>query len=149
MPTTPISSIVSGYGNTTGTSSTSSTSSTTDFQSDFMQLLMAQLKNQNPMDPVDDKDLLTQMAQLNSLTELQNISDKLDKSTNASLFSSASNLIGKTVTASTDETNYVTGVVTSIQCLNNEYTVSIGDQSFALDKIYQVSQTVTDTSTGQ
>jgi flagellar basal-body rod modification protein FlgD len=149
MPTTPISSIVSGYGTSTTTSSASSATASTDFQSSFMKLLMAQLKNQNPMDPVDDKDLLTQMAQLNSLSELQKISDKLDKSTNASLFSSASNLIGKTVTASTDDETYVTGVVSSVQCLNNEYTVTIGDQSFALDKIYQVSQTETDTSTGQ
>jgi flagellar basal-body rod modification protein FlgD len=46
--------------------------------SEFMQILLAQLRNQNPMQPMDDNQLIGQMAQLNSLQELQKISTTLD-----------------------------------------------------------------------
>jgi flagellar basal-body rod modification protein FlgD len=46
--------------------------------SEFMQILLAQLRHQNPMEPMDDKELIGQMTQLNSLQELQKISATLD-----------------------------------------------------------------------
>jgi flagellar basal-body rod modification protein FlgD len=46
--------------------------------SEFMQILLAQLRHQNPMSPMDDGELIGQMTQLNSLQELQKISAILD-----------------------------------------------------------------------
>jgi flagellar basal-body rod modification protein FlgD len=45
----------------------------------FMEVLLAQLRHQNPLQPMDDKDLIGQMAQLNSLQELQKINSALEK----------------------------------------------------------------------
>lgn len=146
MSTTPISQVLAGS-STSYTSSTSSASSSSSTNTDFMALMLAQLKNQNPMDPVDDKEMLTQMAQLNSLSELQAISKKIDAVTNASMFSSATNMIGKTATASSDNDTMITGVVSSVQCLNGQYTVTIGDQTVSLDFILQVAQTETESAT--
>jgi flagellar basal-body rod modification protein FlgD len=44
---------------------------------EFMMILLAQLRNQNPLEPMDDKELISQMAQLNSLQELQKINASL------------------------------------------------------------------------
>ncbi len=57
---------------TTSTTSTSSTTSTTgitsqtgtDLQNTFMQLLVAQLKNQDPLNPMDNSQLTSQLAQI-------------------------------------------------------------------------------------
>jgi flagellar basal-body rod modification protein FlgD len=43
----------------------------------FMEVLLAQLRHQNPLEPMDDKELIGQMAQLNSLQELQKINATL------------------------------------------------------------------------
>lgn len=46
---------------------------------EFMQILLAQLRNQNPLEPMDDQQLIGQMTQLNSLEELQKINATLEK----------------------------------------------------------------------
>jgi flagellar basal-body rod modification protein FlgD len=57
---------------TTG-STTTSTSTTGDSSSMFMQLLLAQLQNQDPMSPMDGNQLASQMVQLNLLDEVTQI----------------------------------------------------------------------------
>src|SRR5262249_42737348 len=44
----------------------------------FLQLLVAQLKGQNPLDPQDGTQFVTQLAQFSSLEQLINIRTDLD-----------------------------------------------------------------------
>lgn len=48
----------------------------------FMQLLLAQLRNQNPLEPMDNSEFMGQMTQLNSLQELQKMNDSLTRLVN-------------------------------------------------------------------
>ena len=57
---------------TTGTSTTPK-SQAEQQQSQFLQLLVAQLKEQNPLDPQDGTQFVTQLAQFSSLEQLVNI----------------------------------------------------------------------------
>ncbi|NTS65241.1 flagellar hook assembly protein FlgD [Sphingomonas sp. HHU CXW] len=73
---------------------------TTLDQGDFLKLMTAQMKNQDPFNPVDNTQMVAQMAQFSSLagitqmsTTLQAISDKLGATTTADAVS----YIGKTV----------------------------------------------------
>ncbi|WP_298809808.1 flagellar hook capping FlgD N-terminal domain-containing protein [uncultured Sphingomonas sp.] len=73
---------------------------TTLGQSDFLKLMTAQMKNQDPFNPVDNTQMIAQMAQFSSLagitemsTTLKAISDKLGATTTADAVS----YIGKTV----------------------------------------------------
>jgi flagellar basal-body rod modification protein FlgD len=50
-------------------------------QDQFVQLLVTQMKNQDPMDPMDGKDLAAQLAQFSSVEQLMNINTKLDNFT--------------------------------------------------------------------
>jgi flagellar basal-body rod modification protein FlgD len=52
---------------------TSSSSSSTDLSSMFMQLLIAELKSQNPTSPQDPTQFVGQLVQFNSLSELEKI----------------------------------------------------------------------------
>ena len=47
-------------------------------KSQFLQLLVAQLKGQNPLDPKDGTEFVSQLAQFSSLEELINIRTTLD-----------------------------------------------------------------------
>ena len=79
----------------TSTTSSSGASATND---QFMSLLLAQLKNQNPLEPMDDTEMVNQMVTMNSLDELQKISKALTSMTQTNQFVSAASLIDKTVT---------------------------------------------------
>lgn len=50
-------------------------------ETQFLQLLVSQMKNQDPMNPMDGKDLAAQLAQFSSVEQLMNINTKLDKFT--------------------------------------------------------------------
>ena len=39
----------------------------------FLQLLVAQIQNQDPMNPMEDRDFMAQMAQFSTLTEMQSM----------------------------------------------------------------------------
>ncbi|OWR27848.1 flagellar hook capping protein [Saccharibacillus sp. O23] len=79
----------------------------------FMTILIAQLKNQDPLSPMDNSQFTAQMAQFSSLEQLMNMSTQLTQM-NASM-GTASQLIGQKITWYDTETkNYLTGDVTSV-----------------------------------
>ena len=68
--------LLSAAANSTTSSSSTSSSGTTaaqQEQSEFLSLLVTQLKEQNPLDPTDGTQFVTQLAQFSSLNELVNI----------------------------------------------------------------------------
>lgn len=84
---------------------TSAISSASEIQMNFMKILVAQLKNQNPLEPMDNNDMTAQLAQLSQLQQLETMNANL-QSTNSSFASAlafagrnyANSLIGRNVT---------------------------------------------------
>ena len=71
-------STISGYSPTATTGQTSSTKKGDDMgQVEFMKLLIAQLKNQDPEAPVDSKEFAVQLAQFTQVEKLTAIDQKL------------------------------------------------------------------------
>lgn len=75
-------------------------------QSDFLQLLITQLRYQDPMEPQDSQEFASQLAQFSSLEQLQNISGTLQEGVTADLVltqtinnTMAATLIGKDIKA--------------------------------------------------
>lgn len=69
---------------------------------DFMKLLIAQLKNQDPEQPVDAKEMVTQLATLGSVEQLTNMSTQLKSlqlSTTSLVNNQASSFVGKQIEA--------------------------------------------------
>ena len=89
-----------GITRTTGANAVQASGASTLNQSDFLKLMTAQMKNQDPFDPVDNTQMVAQMAQFSSLagisemsSTLKAIADKLGGTTTADAVS----YIGKTV----------------------------------------------------
>jgi len=79
-------------------------------RADFLQMLMTQMKFQDPLSPMSNEEFASQMAQFSSLQELQGISAALEQSIQTNLLMSqsfnntmAATLIGKYVTAESNE----------------------------------------------
>ncbi len=103
----------------------------------FLNLLVAEMTNQDPLEPTSNTEFVTQMAQFTQLQYSQ------DSSTYAKA-NYASSLVGKTVTASKMEGAELvtkTGVVESVVKSGDTYTVSIGGVSFDISKISSVAET--------
>lgn len=47
-------------------------------RNEFMDLMMAQMNNQNPLDPQKNEDFVAQLAQFSSLEEMQNLNTSVD-----------------------------------------------------------------------
>lgn len=47
-------------------------------RNEFMELMLAQLKNQNPLEPQDNGEFIAQLAQFSSLEEMQKVSASID-----------------------------------------------------------------------
>ena len=87
----------SGTGGTGGTGSTGSTNGTTLGGTDFLTLMLAQLKNQDPTSPVDSNQFLNQLASLSEvqgITQLNTSFSTLASSLTSSQALQASSLLG-------------------------------------------------------
>ena len=104
----------------------------------FMQLLMAQLRNQNPLEPMSYKDLMGQITQLNSLQELQKISASIQARDKSSGLTEAVGLIGKTVNYTQENGETGSGLVTGVSMLKNEVLLWIGETTIPLSAVSSV-----------
>jgi flagellar basal-body rod modification protein FlgD len=105
----PVDSVIPSTTSPTPPSDTVKSRSDAMNQADFLQMLTAQLRAQDPMNPMDGQDFASQLAQFSSLQELQKQTKTADESLQTDLllaqtFSNtmAATLIGKTVRADTD-----------------------------------------------
>jgi flagellar basal-body rod modification protein FlgD len=83
-----------------------------DLQKQFLNILLTQLKNQNPLDPMDTKEFTGQLAQFSSLEQQINTNVKLDTlldSIQNNAASSAFTYIGKEADVATPMTAYQNG----------------------------------------
>jgi flagellar basal-body rod modification protein FlgD len=103
--------------------------STQDYKSQFLQLLLVQLKNQDPTQPFDSQKMLADQAQFASLEQMQNMNTNFVTLMAMQNVSQGTNLIGKTVVAKDANGNAVNGQVTGIRFENGASILKVDDGS--------------------
>lgn len=78
----------------------------------FLKLLVAQMKNQNPTDPMKSTEYMGQLATFSQVEQSVNMNSKLDALLASSTMSQAGSLIGHTMTS---EDGATTGTVAAVQ----------------------------------
>ncbi|MGM9514293.1 flagellar hook assembly protein FlgD [Roseateles sp. DB2] len=91
---------------------------------DFLKILVAQLGNQDPLKPMDNQEFVTQLAQFTSLQQTQEMNDKLSSLLSAQTSASSVGLLGRVITASTNN-GTVSGTVTALSYTGQEPSFSI------------------------
>lgn len=110
-------------------------------QSDFLQLLTAQLVNQDPLEPQKDTEFIAQMTTFNSAEQMSQLVTSMKSFITAQGFSGAQNYLGKWVTlndGSTQVQGYVSGVG---QDDDGAAIVTIGTKDYAAKNIVGVRLT--------
>ena len=102
----------------------------------FLQLLVAQMKYQDPLQPTSNTEYISQYAQFSQVESMSNMSATMD-------LQRASSLVGEEVyiktTASTGETKYVQGKVDYVVYENNKAYLSINEQLYSLEDLDTVA----------
>ncbi|MGN0435300.1 MAG: flagellar hook capping FlgD N-terminal domain-containing protein [Wujia sp.] len=101
----------------------------------FLQLLVTQMRYQDPLDPGDSTEYMSQLAQYSSLEATMNISSTLEKG-------NALNLVGQYVimntTDSTGEQSMISGLVEYATVKDGEVLLSINDKYYPADDLDSV-----------
>lgn len=104
----------------------------------FMQLLVAQLRYQDPLKGTDQQQFMSQLATLSSMQQQFSINDQLSLLVRQNQLAPASNLIGKTVSGYVGE-NLVQGKVDGITVVDGKAQLRIGQQTLAFDDVIEVA----------
>ena len=79
--------------------------------SDFINLMVTELQNQDPTEPMDNSEILNQMSQIREISSNDRLSETLDAVLLGQNMATASNLIGQTVNALSDAAEKIAGTV--------------------------------------
>lgn len=110
----------------------------------FLKLLIAQMQNQDPLSPMENTEIMQQISQIRSISATDKLTDTLDTVLMGQNLSTASSLIGKSVTALTDAGTNVTGIVKRVSVEadangeNRKLRVVVNDEKVDLKNIREV-----------
>lgn len=107
-------------------------------KTEFLNLLVTQLRYQDPLNPTDDKEFIGQMAQFSALEQMQNLNSSFAAT-------KAFSLIGKNVTASiidsaTKATTHVQGDVTDVKMANGKIYVVVKGEDIPVENVNNVTE---------
>ncbi len=122
---------------TTTTKTTTTKSSSTELDKDaFLQLLVTQMKYQDPLEPTSNTEYISQLATFSELEEMQNVSKTME-------MSRASSLVGQYVfiksTDSNGNTTYPEGTVDYVVYQNGKTYLSVNEQLYSIDDLDTVA----------
>jgi len=132
----------------TASSQTFGSSNTAEgLQDQFMQILLTQLKYQDPMAPMEEKDFFAQMAQFTTATQVQDLNDKVSvlcnvifESEYSKAFLGASNLIGKEFQAAVED-GYVSGSIEGVGFVEGKLVVKSEDRLIPFENLVWIGGT--------
>ena len=106
---------------------------------DFLKLMIAQMKYQNPMEPSKDLDFIAQTAQFSSLEQMNNLNSKAAELIYSGKLLYANSLIGKEIRWVDKDENIKSGKVEKVEIIENEPVLAVNNERIKLDLIFNVS----------
>ena len=101
----------------------------------FLQLLVAQMKYQDPLEPTDNSEYITQYATFSQVEQIQNMAASTE-------LSRASGMVGKSVEVTAEDSNgaakVIEGVVEFVKYENNKAYVSINGELYSASDVTAV-----------
>ncbi len=127
------------------------TSSAESIQVDYLNLLMAQLQNQNPLEPMSSTDMTSQLAQISQLerlesidkqmSSLENIDSRFQQAMLTAELNEATALIGKTVSFfPANSAIAVSGKVDGVNIVDGAALLNVGEYNVKVDDIMSISE---------
>ncbi|MBM4017748.1 MAG: hypothetical protein FJ288_05375 [Planctomycetes bacterium] len=105
----------------------------------FLNLLITQMRNQNPLEPIDNNQMAEQLAQISQLEQMQLLNGSLKDALAAAQAAYAASLIGKTVTFVPEgESAEQAGAVTGVGVAGGQVSLLVGARSVPLANVVTI-----------
>jgi flagellar basal-body rod modification protein FlgD len=104
----------------------------------LLQLLVAQLKNQDPLNPVTNQDFFNQLTALNTVQGVSTLNASFSQMLQLQQLSQGADLIGKTVAYTPTGGQPTSGTVSSVSVQNGQFVLDVGSDKVTLDQISSV-----------
>ena len=106
----------------------------------FMQILVNQLKYQNPMEPQDSETFINQMVQLSTMEQMANLTANIERMLQSNEFNRAVSLIGHQVTALNTNGEPVEGTIEKVSMAAGEPRLVVNNSEYSLGQIVNISK---------
>ncbi|MDA8080084.1 MAG: flagellar hook capping protein [Actinomycetota bacterium] len=97
----------------------------------FLNMLVDEIKYQDPLNPTSSSSFMDQLAQLSQVEQLNNVSSSMQ-------IGEAASLIGKTVTGTDASGSSVSGTVTDVKSGENGPTLDVGGVYVGLSSVAKI-----------
>jgi flagellar basal-body rod modification protein FlgD len=102
----------------------------------FLNLLIAEMRYQNPLEPKTEGEYLQEMAQVSTVQELRDLNQELAYATQTESIANASSFIGKTIEGKSYlDGSPVSGVVSAVTTDGNATLLVVGDNVVAIGDV--------------
>ena len=108
-----------------------------DGQNQFLQLLVAQLQNQDPLSPLQQEDFLGQLAQFSTLEGVEKLNASFDSYFRLNELTQGSQLLGKEVRYQAGA-DVLQGAVTAVQADGGQVTLTVDGTAVPLSEILEL-----------
>jgi flagellar hook assembly protein FlgD len=126
----------------TGTQAQQSATGTDAFAqvdlNDFIKLLVTELQHQDPLNPMDNQEIMQQISQIREIESNQRLTETLESVLLGQNVVTASNLIGRTVVALSEEGDKVTGEVERVSIEEGVARLHVGEHVVKLKNVAEI-----------
>ena len=107
-------------------------------QNDFLQLLVAQMQNQDPTNPVSSDQFLQEMASFTEVVDLSQLQTLTQSLLNNEVATQGLGLLGKQVTAQTGSGGQITGTVTELTMVQGQPMLTVNGTQVPVSQVVSV-----------
>ena len=108
----------------------------------FLQLLVEQMKYQDPLEPTDNAQMIAQLAQFTSLEQMNNLNESfqnLNGNIDQLNFLSASSMIGKNVIGVGMDGSVISGEVSGVTMKGSVVYLTVGDAQLSMAGVQTIT----------
>lgn len=102
----------------------------------FLNLLVTQMRNQNPLDPISDSDFIAQLAQFSTLEGVEKLNTSFDDMLKLQQLTQGANLVGRVAVFDRDDsTEPGRGLIQSVNLDGQKINLLINNELVPLESV--------------
>jgi flagellar basal-body rod modification protein FlgD len=102
----------------------------------FMNLLVTQMRNQNPLDPINDSEFIAQLAQFSTLEGVEKLNTSFDDMLKLQQLTQGANLVGRVAVFDRPESaEQGRGLIQAVSMIGQKLNLIIGNELVPLESV--------------